>query len=106
MTTLHLSLKREFFEAIRAGSKTEEYRLLSAHWNTRLEGRSYDDIELTLGYPPKGDDSKRLRRPWRGFTRKTITHPLFGVEPVEVYAIVVNSPAWPFPVSAHDWSKP
>jgi ASC-1-like (ASCH) protein len=36
MKTLHLSLKREYFEAIRAGTKTEEYRLCTPYWQRRL----------------------------------------------------------------------
>ncbi len=88
---LHLPLKREFFEAIREGSKVEEYRLFNDYWKKRLEGREYSGIVLTLGYPPAGDDSRRLRRPWQAYTIKTITHPLFGAEPVRVFAIKVNA---------------
>ena len=38
MTTLYLPLKREYFEAIRDGTKTEEFRLCTPHWAKRLEG--------------------------------------------------------------------
>lgn len=34
--TLHLPLKREYFEAIRDGSKPEEFRLCTEHWRKRL----------------------------------------------------------------------
>lgn len=90
---LRLPMKREHFDAVKAGTKVEEYRLRSsAHWRQRLEGREYDAIELTLGYPGRGDAHRILRRPWRGYTVKTITHPLFGDAPVEVYAIDVAAP--------------
>ena len=95
MRTLHLSLKREYFEAIRDGRKLEEFRLCTPHWRKRLEGQHYDQIVLTLGYPARNDHARRLVRPWRGYTIKTITHPHFGREPVEVFAIDVEGTGAP-----------
>lgn len=89
---LLLPLKAEYFHAIRDGSKPEEFRLVTPFWTKVLEGRSYDGIILTLGYPARDDTSRRLERPWRGFRRTIITHPHFGPDPVEVYAIDVRSP--------------
>ena len=88
--TLHLPLKAEYFNAIKAGTKTEEYRKATPYWRKRLEGRAYGRIELAMGYPAKDDQARRLARPWRGYSLKTITHPHFGPDPVEVFAIVVN----------------
>lgn len=83
-------MKREYFDAIVAGTKPEEFRLTTPYWRKRLEGREYARIILTKGYP-KGTDSDRiLVMPWRGYTVKTITHPHFGSEPVEVFAINVD----------------
>lgn len=90
MSTLHLSLKREYFEAIRDGSKTEEYRLWTPYWQKRLEGKTFDSVILTLGYPAASDQSRRLIRPWRGCSITMIEHPHFGAGPVTVYAIPVN----------------
>ena len=90
MSKLTLSLKAEYFNAIRDGSKPDEYRLVTPYWQKRLEGRNYDGIVLTLGYPSRDDHSRRLERPWCGHRRTTITHPHFGPEPVEVYAIDVR----------------
>lgn len=92
MADLVLPLKREYFEQIKAGTKTEEYRLCNSYWERRLYGRfgSYDRIILTLGYPRRDDTERRLVLPWRGFTIKTITHPHFGPDPVRVYAIDVR----------------
>ncbi|OHV73332.1 RNA-binding protein [Ensifer sp. LCM 4579] len=85
----------EYFDAIRDGTKTEEFRLVSDYWTKRLHDRTgaprvFSEIALTKGYPPAGDTSRRLVLPWRGFTRRTITHPHFGPDPVEVYAIEVR----------------
>lgn len=95
MKTLHLPLKREYFEAIRDGSKTEEYRLCNPYWTKRLPSPFgiYDQIVLTLGYPSREDGERRIIRPWQGYTIKTITHPHFGLEPVTVYAINVSGGA-------------
>lgn len=97
MKTLTLPLKREYFEAIRDGSKTEEYRLCNEYWQKRLPSPFgwYDQIELTLGYPARDDHARRLVLPWLGYTIKTITHPHFGSEPVTVYAINVSAAASP-----------
>lgn len=87
---LHLPLKAVYFREIRDGVKPFEYRLATPFWTKRLAGREYDRIELTLGYPPRADESRRMTRSWRGVQRQTITHPHFGPDPVEVFAILVN----------------
>lgn len=90
MRTLHLPLKREYFEAIRDGQKEEEFRLCTPFWRKRLEGQKFDQIVLMLGYPARGDLARHLVLPWRGYTIKTLTHPHFGPDPVEVFAINVQ----------------
>ncbi len=100
MADLILPLKRDYFEAIRAGTKTEEYRLCTPYWRRRLSKvlsigcevpREFERIVLTLGYPRRDDHERRIVRPWRGYSIKTITHPHFGPKPVQVYAIDVRS---------------
>ncbi len=90
MRTLHLNLKAEYFDAIAAGEKVEEFRLLTPFWRRRLEGKAFAGIELKKGYPKRGDKSRTLARPSAGLTLKTVTHPHFGSAPVEVFAIKVN----------------
>lgn len=90
MSRLTLALKAEYFDAIRDGSKPEEFRLRTEYWRKRLEGRTYDAIELTKGYPKADDADRRIVLPWRGYRVTTITHPHFGDEPVHVYAIDVR----------------
>lgn len=91
MTTLVLPVKRVYFEQIRDCSKSEEFRLTTPYWTRRIEGRTYDKVEITLGYPAAGDKSRRIVRPWRGYSIKTITHPHFGQSPVRVFAIKVSA---------------
>ncbi|HHN0562623.1 TPA: ASCH domain-containing protein [Pseudomonas aeruginosa] len=90
MRTLTLPLKGEYFDEIKAGTKPEEYRQVTSYWRKRLEGRSYDSIELTRGYPKRDDTARRLVLPWKGYRVATITHPHFGADPVEVFAIDVS----------------
>lgn len=89
MADLHLALKGEYFDAIKAGTKTEEFRLVTPYWRKRLVGRSYDRIVLTRGYPKRNDHERRLVLPWRWFSVKTIRHPHFGPDRVHVFAISV-----------------
>ena len=87
---LHLNLKGEYFDQIKAGIKKEEYRLYNSYWEKRLKNKSFDKIILKRGYPKKDDRSKVIKRPWHGYTVRVITHPHFGNEPVSVFAIRVN----------------
>ncbi len=87
MTDLVLHVKRKYFEQIAYGEKGEEYRLATPYWQRRLEGRNYERVIICLGYPKRGDASRRLVFKWRGAERKTIVHSHFGATPVDVYAV-------------------
>lgn len=91
MRTLTIPLKGEYFDQIKAGTKPEEYRLVTDYWRKRLEGQHFDKIVLTRGYPAADDSARRLEKPWRGYIERTITHPHFGPEPVRVFAIRVGT---------------
>jgi hypothetical protein len=90
MKTLYIPVKGEYFHEIQGGTKTEEFRLDNENWQKKLIGRDYDNIVITLGYPKKDDASRRLEFPYRGYSRKTITHPHFGPKPVAVFAIMLR----------------
>jgi len=87
---LHLSVKGIYFSQIKVGLKLDEYRLKSEYWAKRLINKEYDEIHIKLGYPKKGDRSRILIRPWRGYIETQITHEHFGCDPVDVFAIHVN----------------
>jgi hypothetical protein len=86
-----LPLQAKYFNAIKAGEKRVEYRLATPYWRRRIEGRSYDRVVLTLGYPKKDDAERRLTFPWRGAFPLEILHPHFGPEEVRVFAIPLRS---------------
>lgn len=90
MKTLHLNLKGEYFDAIKAGTKEFEYRLNTNRWGRMIEGKTFDRILIKRGYPKRDDAERILELPWRGFEMQTITHPHFGPDPVFVFAIRVQ----------------
>lgn len=90
MASLTLPLKAEYFDAIKAGTKLEEYRLVTPFWRRRIEGRTYDSVVLTKGYPSKSDRSRRLERQWNGYRIIDLQHPHFGGGTVTVFAIDVS----------------
>lgn len=47
---LHLTLMKEYFDAILSGDKTIEYREIKSYWVKRLEEKKYDYIHFTNGY--------------------------------------------------------
>lgn len=87
---LILNLKREYFEQIKSGIKTEEYRLCTPYWQKRLEGKTFDKIIIKLGYPKNDEIEKIMTFPWRSYKKKKILHKHFGNDPVKVYAIKVE----------------
>ena len=48
--TLELTLHREYFAKVVAGTKKTEWRRKTPYWKTRLEGRDYDFIRFRNGY--------------------------------------------------------
>lgn len=90
MKILTLNLKREYFEQIKSGIKTEEYRLCTPYWSKRLEGKTFDKIIIKLGYPKNDEIEKIMEFPWKGYKKRKITYKHFGSDPVKVYAIKVK----------------
>jgi ASC-1-like (ASCH) protein len=89
---LVLPLKGIYFDQIKSGTKTLEYRVINDYWSKRLIGKEYDRVILTKGYPRKDDHDRRIVRRWLGFHEMLITHEHFGNVPTWVYAIDVSSP--------------
>ena len=93
--TLTLNLKSEYWRDILWGRKVWEYRLVTPYWTRRLKDergryRTFKGIMLCRGYPATEEWERRIWRKWRGVKRMIITHPHFGPDPVQVYAIRVN----------------
>ena len=60
MKTLHLNLKRKWFDMILSGEKKEEYRVISSYWLNRIgkplepidkyQFKEFDSITFSNGY--------------------------------------------------------
>jgi len=50
MSTLHLFLKKQWYNMIACGNKREEYRACTEYWQSRLYKRKYDCVCFHLGY--------------------------------------------------------
>ena len=74
---LRLPVKREYFNQIKAGTKTEEYRIV----------KEYDEVWITLGYPSSSEQDKIIKFKFTGYEEKEIIHKEFGNKPTRVYAI-------------------
>jgi ASC-1-like (ASCH) protein len=59
---LHLTLKKKWFDLIRSGKKTTEYREIKLYWSTRLLNQNFDEIHFRNGYNPK---SPFMRVEWK-----------------------------------------
>lgn len=92
MKALTIPLKGIYFDQIASGRKKFEFRLMTPYWTKRLQGRDYDCVILTRGYPKRDDQSRRLVRQWRGYGEASILHEHFGPKEVRVYAIDVSGP--------------
>ena len=111
MKTLTLSLKKQWFDKIKAGVKKEEYREIKAkylemfcdHLNVYEINRSnnfdvsfhlkwpeelgYDRLVFTLGYP-KADDTKRRLVFKNPKIRIGTGRPEWGAEPGKLYFVI------------------
>jgi len=102
MKTLTLSLKKKWFDLIKAGVKKEEYRdgSMSFYWANRLRERTktsngwkygnfkqFDRIVFTLGYP-KADDSERRLTFKNPRIRIGTGRPEWGAEPGKQYFVI------------------
>ena len=57
---LIFNLKKEWFEKIKSGEKTHEYREVKPYWERRLENNVGEWICFCEGYPRRDDTYKRL----------------------------------------------
>ncbi len=78
---LTLNLKKEWFDKIKSGEKTHEYREVKDYWTKRIFLYSklvcrqtslplHNKIIFVCGYAPKEDTSKRLKAKIKSITIK------------------------------------
>lgn len=96
MKDLRLAVRKEYFDQIKAGTKTRENRLANDYCNKRLKKvvetfDHNDTVTITCGYPKKNDKSRTLVFPYNGIILGEITHPHFGDKPILVHQILLMS---------------
>ena len=84
MSNLFIIIKKQYLDQIIAGTKKEEYRLVSPYWVKKLVGRDYDKIIFQAGYHKT---CLRYEVKYSGYEIKNIKHEFFGNEDVSVFAI-------------------
>jgi len=88
----YFPLKRKWFEEIKAGTKTEEYREKTQRRAAQLAKLVPGDvIEFSLGYPKKDDKERRIQKRFLSVESRTIEHEEFGGESLEVFAILFEN---------------
>ncbi len=106
MATLTLTLKKKWFDLIKSGVKTEEYREIKPFWTKRLmrpvidyaDGRisildvprEFDTLVFTLGYPKADDMSRRMVFKNPKIEMRT-GNPEWGAEKDKVYYVITWS---------------
>lgn len=81
---LYMTIKLIYFNQIKSGHKKLEFRRKTQYWKQKLEHRKYSLVCFRAGYSL---NSPTLYIEYLGYRSKTIQHPFFGTEPVQVYAI-------------------
>lgn len=90
MTDLLLRVKKVYFDAIVSGSKRNEHREVTPYWRKRIEGRKYDTVTITCGYPKRNDLTKQVKFKYNGYSVGEIHHEHFGTGPILVYSIFLE----------------
>lgn len=95
MKRLKLALKRQWFDMIASGEKTEEYREINEYWVKRLTDdgviKHFDVVHFTLGYPKSTDLERHIMRRIEDITIGT-GNPEWGAEPNKKYFVIKFKP--------------
>lgn len=67
--SLHLTIRRRWFDDIISGKKCIEFRDVKSYWTKRIEGREYDEIHFRNGY---GKDAPFMRVEYQGWRFSTL----------------------------------
>ena len=87
---LHLHVTKHYFDLIKSGQKTEEYRAVEK-WRRQLS-KEYDEVHIYLGYPKRGNLDRVMRFFYRGYKIKNISSEIYGNN-VDVFAINLSKRA-------------
>ena len=88
MAKLFIIIKKQYFDEILSGKKTEEFRLVKPHWVKQIVGKEYTHIIFQNGYAA---NAPRLEAEYRGYDVRNIRHPFFGNDEVPVFALKLGA---------------
>lgn len=89
--TLVLPVVSKYFQQIKAREKTQEFREQTEYWAKRIEGKEFDYVEITEGYPKANDTARRVKRRWVGVAKVPgLVHEHFNNKPTDVFAVDVT----------------
>ena len=71
--TLHLPLKKQWYEMIESGIKTEEYREIKPYWTRRFIGMNQPLFSFRYGYQQANFKGYTHVRFSYGYTNRTMT---------------------------------
>ena len=66
MADLILNVTKYWFDKIKSGKKSVEYREVKPYWTNRLN-KNFDNVIIVKGYPKIRNDTNSIIFPWRGF---------------------------------------
>jgi len=82
---LHLHVRYKYFDQVKAGTKTKEYRVVKRYWN-KILSKQYDEIYYWKGYT-----KEKLIFKYNGYNTELITHEEFGKKLILVFAIKLEN---------------
>lgn len=88
---LYLPLKKEWYEMIERGVKTEEYREIKPYWSKRLTGYDHPLFSIRKGYQQANQNGYTHVKFSYGYTKRTMT---FEIERITIGA---GNPKWGAP---------
>ena len=83
--TLHLTLKKQWFDMIASGVKKEEYREIKPYWNKRLD-KEFEFVQFRNGY---SKDAPTIKLRCRGI-KIDLGWPGWGAPSEPVYCILLG----------------
>lgn len=84
---LLINIKKQFFDEICSGKKTEEYRIIKPYWINKLVGKNYLSIIFQNGH---SKSANRIETEYNGYEMRKIQHDYFGKKPVNVFVIKIG----------------
>ena len=87
MKKLFLNIKKTYFEQIRNGTKTEEYRLYKPYWIKKILNRDYTHLIFRNGY---SRNAPEIQVEYLGYEIKKLTREFFGNEEVTVFVLKIG----------------